>query len=505
MRSFDEIREDLKHANDINDVDALLRYAQELDNIDAPLAKAASNRTHGKVLRLRSDHHGALERYNRALAIYQELGDRNGVAGVTGDIGKVRYSLGDYPAALEYHHRALALHQELDNGIGIAVDLCDIGNVYKRTGDYPAALEHYHRALALYEKHGYLAGVATNIGNIGNVYQVTGDYPAALEHHLRALALYEELGDRSGVASVTGNAGNVYSSTSDYSAALEHHHRALALYEELGNRSGVARIAGNIGTVYARAANYPTAIEWYNRALALYEELGEQSGVTMVMSNIVSAYLDMGSGSEAQSLLAVMDAMQIDEPGVRITREQHHAALQVLNNDLEGASQTLQRALVEAREHKIRSVVAEVHKALRDLALKQNDLAGYVEHNNEFTRINEEINGKDTATKLAMQAKQREIEARDRETEKHMAVLHSTLPKHIADRVAKGETINDHYDNAAVMFIDIVGFTSISSTLTSQHVTTLLDAVFGICDDACRNNNATRIKTVGDSYLAFGN
>jgi len=63
--------------------------------------------------------------------------------------------------------------------------------------------------------------------------------------------------------------------------------------------------------------------------------------------------------------------------------------------------------------------------------------------------------------------------------------------------------VNDHYDSAAVLFLDIVGFTTLSSTLSSQQVSALLDTLFGICDAACTNNQVTRIKTIGDSYLAF--
>ena len=136
-----------------------------------------------------------------------------------------------------------------------------------------------------------------------------------------------------------------------------------------------------------------------------------------------------GSDAEAQQLLATMDTMQIDEPNVRIGREQNRSTLQEHSGDLDAAAATLQRALTEAQQHGLRSKSADIHRSLRDLALKQNNLAGYVEHNNEFTRITEEINGKDTATKLAMQVKQREIDAVQREHAKHMAVLHSTLAK----------------------------------------------------------------------------
>jgi class 3 adenylate cyclase len=134
--------------------------------------------------------------------------------------------------------------------------------------------------------------------------------------------------------------------------------------------------------------------------------------------------------------------------------------------------------------------------------LKQNDLAGYVEHNNECTRINEEVNGKETATKLAMQEKQREIDAERKEIDKQLAVLHSTLPKHIADRVARGEVVNDHFENASVIFLDIVGFTSISDRIPSGHVVHLLEQIFTTLDAVCEKHNVVKIKTIGDSYMA---
>ena len=53
---------------------------------------------------------------------------------------------GDYPAAMSHYHRALALHEELGNRNDVATVTGNIGNVYSSIGDYPTALEHYHRA-----------------------------------------------------------------------------------------------------------------------------------------------------------------------------------------------------------------------------------------------------------------------------------------------------------------------------------------------------------------------
>jgi len=543
MRSFEEIQEDIKQANRLDDTEALLRCALELDTFDTPQTAALASSARGFALRLLSDYPAALEHFNRAQAIHEKLGDKSGVASATINSGHVLIDTGDYSAALEHYRRAQTLVEELEDPSGIAIVLGSFGVVYNATGDYDAALEHYRLALAIHEELAERGGIAKLTLNIGTVYFNIGDYPAALENYRRALALFEELGRQRHVASVIGNIGSVYVTTSEYPLALEHYHRALAIHEVLNNRSGVITTTCNIGSTYLSTGDYPSGLDYlhralnlceeigdrssaaaamnsigiaYNRmrefakaleitqrALSLHEEIGERSKVSLAKCNLVNIYLEMGSIAEAQNLLATMDATQIDNPGVRVPREHHRATIQVLDGNFDGADQTLQRALVDAREHGLRLDVANTHKELRDLALKQNDLARYVEHNNEFLRITEEINGKETTLKLAMQAKQREIDARERETEKHMAVLHSTLPKHIADRVARGELVNDHYDNAAVIFIDIVGFTTLSSTLTSQQVATLLDAVFGICDQACNDCNVTRIKTIGDSYLAI--
>jgi len=369
-------------------------------------------------------------------------------------------------------------------------------------GDYTAALEHDHSALAIYEELGDRSGVARVTGNIGIVHRITGNYPAALEHFHYALVMHEEFGDSRSVAGITNNIGILHGSTGNYPVALVHFHRALEINEDLGNRSWVAINTSNIGSVHKSTGDYRAALEHFHRALALHKELDESSGVAGVTGNMLVALLDSGEHAEAAALLQTMDALQIDDPGVVIQREASRATLQEHHGNIDEAAATLREALLISQEHTLAPLQAELHKALRDLALKRNDLASYVEHNNEFTRITEEINGKDTATKLAMQEKQREIDAREKEHQQHMAVLHSTLPKHIADRVARGEVVNDHFENASVIFLDIVGFTSISDRIPSGHVVHLLEQIFTTLDMVCERNDVVKIKTIGDSYMA---
>ena len=403
---------------------------------------------------------------------------------------------------MKHYRRALTIHEELGDRPGIARGTGNIGIVYQNTGDYPAALDHYQRALAIYEELGDRPGVARTTSNIGNVYSSTDDYPAALKHFHHALAIHEKLADRPGIARVTSNIGNVYNATGDYPAALDHYQRALGIHEELGNRPSIARVTGSIGNVYLNTGEHPAALDHFKRALTLCKELGipKERDTTQM----IATYIQMGDYTQANIMLATLDAEQIQEPAVRIELEQQRATLLENEGDSSGAVTALQQALAMATEHGHRAKAAECHKALRDLAQRQNDFAAYIEHNNEYTRITEEINGKQTAQRLAMMEAEKRIEGERKEREKERAVLYSTLPKAIADRVVRGEKVTgDHFEHACVLFTDIVGFTSHSSSMQPGDVVTMLATMFAAFDTLCEQYGVIKVKTMGDSYMCF--
>ena len=103
---------------------------------------------------------------------------------------------------------------------------------------------------------------------------------------------------------------------------------------------------------------------------------------------------------------------------------------------------------------------------------------------------------------MAIQEKQAEIDEQHQEQMRLKSALYSALPHTIADRVVKGETVNDQFEHAAVMFVDVVGFTETAASIPANYVVNLLDTLFSKCDDICGEFGLTKIKTIGDSYLA---
>ncbi|MBK6761707.1 MAG: hypothetical protein IPG73_13605 [Ignavibacteria bacterium] len=74
--------------------------------------------------------------------------------------------------------------------------------------------------------------------------------------------------------------------------------------------------------------------------------------------------------------------------------------------------------------------------------------------------------------------------------------------QNISQIEARGETVNDSFDNASVLFLDVVGFTTHSSELEAGEVVSLLQNIFTTFDAICAKHDVMKIKTIGDSYMA---
>ena len=93
-----------------------------------------------------------------------------------------------------------------------------------------------------------------------------------------------------------------------------------------------------------------------------------------------------------------------------------------------------------------------------------------------------------------------ELEA---EKEKSDKLLLNILPTTIAERLKSGEeTIADHFDEASIVFADIVEFTQISAGAAPERIVQVLDDIFTKFDKISEKYGLEKIKTIGDCYMA---
>jgi adenylate cyclase len=88
------------------------------------------------------------------------------------------------------------------------------------------------------------------------------------------------------------------------------------------------------------------------------------------------------------------------------------------------------------------------------------------------------------------------------ERKKTEELLYNVLPQEIAARLKAGEAVADAFSDVTVIFVDIVGFSTLAQRLSPGHLVKLLNSFFSAADRCAERYGVEKVKTIGDAYLA---
>ena len=91
------------------------------------------------------------------------------------------------------------------------------------------------------------------------------------------------------------------------------------------------------------------------------------------------------------------------------------------------------------------------------------------------------------------------------EKDKSDKLLRSILPDKIADKLKEttgDKSFGEDFENATLLFSDIVGFTKVSSGHNAQEIVKALNDLFSRFDERAKKMGVEKIKTIGDAYMA---
>jgi len=422
-------------------------------------------------------------------------------------------------AGIDYGEQALSLATSLDFTKGVIWALLCTGNCYWELPDAPKALDYFIRALVIAEKYDrkQMAAIANN--NIGNIYADQNDYDGAIRYYLKALAVNEQLKSSIRVARNLLNIGTIYYEKKEYRMALEFFNRAMDIYREQGEQRGLAITLMNTGNVSLALARYDEAGKQYREAMEVAEAAGED----------ISLMNACGRLGQLHYLLATDDStFSGNPPGIKPGGRIHLDSAIVWSN----------RAYVLGRTIGVTRELIQFTRVISDAyALKGDFNMAYrfLDSNLVFTDSarNEEKDRVIHSHKTRLEMAQKEAEIRVagvklekantqllalaggfllllviaaliyRDRRRSELVLLNILPRKIAARLKNKERpIADRFENAAVIFTDIEGFTTLSTREEPDVVVNFLNDFFTRMDALAGRFGVEKIKTIGDCYMA---
>ncbi len=142
----------------------------------------------------------ALSYYYEALKIKEEIGNKRGIVITLGNIGSALKEQGDsaietgnekfaqekkYPLAFEYYQKALAINEDIGNKEGILINLANIGVIYTLQKKYDLAKNCLTKSAALAKEVGDLYGEMEAQERLSEMFAAQKQYKMASQHFVQ--------------------------------------------------------------------------------------------------------------------------------------------------------------------------------------------------------------------------------------------------------------------------------------------------------------------------------
>lgn len=220
--------------------------------------------------------------HETGLAAARRLGDRSAQARCLAGWGRAAMWLRSWDDAYDRLGQALALYAEIGDRDGLARTHHNIGYLYEHQGaDLAAALGHSEAALELFRECGDEPGEARALNAVGWYESLLGRPSEAVAHCRCALDLLHRLGDRRTEALTWDSLAHAYLVQGEVHRAVGSFEHAMAMMVDLGDLFHEADVADHLGDAYARLGEAGAADQAWRRALDRLESLGHARADTV--------------------------------------------------------------------------------------------------------------------------------------------------------------------------------------------------------------------------------
>ena len=170
------------------------------DNTTIPIKiLAKANYANGVLRQFQGNYEFATYLFEKSLALYQKLNDKEGVANSYNNLGNIAYYQGDHARVKTMYEKSLALRRTLGDKRSIADSLNNLGSLAGTLGEFDRASALFEESLALRRELGNKQGIADSVNNVGAIAHMLKDYEKAKQLYEESLILRRQIGNKRGI------------------------------------------------------------------------------------------------------------------------------------------------------------------------------------------------------------------------------------------------------------------------------------------------------------------
>ena len=260
----------------------------------------------------------ALGRYESALALDRQHGDRQHEGVVLRDLGIHFAQRGFLAEADAYYEACLAAARAVGDRFTEGLVLNNLGNQFLDRGHLEDARAHYEMHLDWCRELGTRGGEACVLGNLGLVHRLKGQLDMAAECYDASLAIHREIGHLRGEGQVLGNQGNLRRAQGRLDEARACYDAALVTHRRFGSRRLEGFVLLNLGDLAIEQGRPQEGWGHYETSLVLLREVGDRGAEGHALGRMARARAILGDAAGARDLLAPGEALlrEVNDPSL---------------------------------------------------------------------------------------------------------------------------------------------------------------------------------------------
>lgn len=226
----------------------------------------------------------AIDLFERTLKLSEEIGDKQKIAVVSGNLGAMYQERGEYEKTTDLYKKFLRMSEEIGYKRGMGIASGNLGLVYYYQGEYEKTEVLYQKFLEISEEIGYKRGVGIANCNLGGLLLETNGLDKAESYLLKSKEILEEIGDKSTLISACALLAELESRRQVLECgavalerpnkkALGYAKQAVQFAEELGSKPGQASCYFMYGKIYSTTNDFKSAEENFKKAIEMFEVL----------------------------------------------------------------------------------------------------------------------------------------------------------------------------------------------------------------------------------------
>lgn len=217
-------------------------------------------------------------------------GDKNAYANILLDKGRIYKSKRDYALALQNFNKALIIFNDLNDILKIGTLKLNIGNVFKGLKKYDSALKNYNEAVSTYKKLNLTQKVASCYNNIGNLYRQNQNYDSAFFYLYKTVSLREKSDKIKPLGFIYHNLSNLHSDVGNYDSALFYINKSLQIKFKINNEFEIYSDYLTLGEIYNLMGDFKNSIYYYEQAILSDEIQNDIETITELNKLLADSY-----------------------------------------------------------------------------------------------------------------------------------------------------------------------------------------------------------------------